>query len=180
MSDTPSTVEEAAAEQNGHQETGAGTVLSRIEEIAQKNAHAKKHLDRAIPVEWGGNVVVRFGRVSRKTLLKLARGEQRADIQFVLEACREVFVKGENGDLLPVREAVGTDRAVKFDGHLADLFNLGEKANSPQKILLLMYKDEIAVSAAAAAVYEWQTGTNLDELEGEEVDELLDPEDAAT
>lgn len=173
-------VEAAAAAANGHQETGAGAVLSRIEEIAQANAHKKKTFDRAIPVEWDGNVVVRFGRVRKQLLMKVARQERGIDAQFVVEACREVFVKGEDGELLPCREAAGTDRPVRFDGNLADLFKLGDKADTPRKIALRMYQDELALSAAAKAVYEWQTGENLDNSDYEEVEELLDPEDAAT
>lgn len=180
MSDDPAgTVEGAAQELNGHQETGAGAALSRIEEIAQRNAHAKKHLDRAIPVEWGGNVVVRFGRVSKRTLMEAARGERRADINFLIQACKEVFVRGENGDLIPCRDADGGEAPVRFDGRLADMFHLNG-AETPQKIVLRMYGNELAITAAAKAVYEWQTGQNLDELDPEEVEDLVGEEDAAT
>lgn len=154
-------------------ETGGGAIRSVVDRLAEQNAHAKKHLDRAIPVEWKGQVVVRFGRVSKRTLVKAAQRERGFDIQLVLEACREVFVRGEDGELVPCREYDGLDAPVKFDGRLADMFKLGEKANTPQQIVLRMYGNEVAITAAAIAVYNWQTGENLDEIDLEEVEEFV-------
>lgn len=154
-------------------------VRSLVDRLAQENAHAKKHLDRVIPVEWKGQVVVRFGRVSKRTLVQAAQRERGSDIQLVLEACKEVFVKGEDGELVPCREYDGAEAPVRFDGRLADMFKL-QKADTPHKIVLRMYGNEVAVTAAAIAVYQWQTGSNLDGVDLEEVEELLGEEEAAT
>lgn len=171
---------EVAHEQEPVPETGSGAARSLVDRLAEKNAHSKKHLDRAIPVEWDGRVVVRFGRVSRKTLIRSAQRDRGSDIQLVAEACREVFVKDDEGQLQPLREVDGGEQPVRFDGRLADMFKLGDKADTPQKIVLRMYGNEIAITAAAIAVYEWQTGSNLDQVDLEEVEDMLGEDEAAT
>jgi hypothetical protein len=157
----------------------AGGVRSLIDELRDKNARRQEPtFDRAIPNEWKGRVVVRYGRVTRKVLVHAGRAGNNGDVDLLIAACREVFVRDADGHLSPVREADGLPAPVRFDGRLADLFEL--KASDQRHIVKAMFKDAVAITAAAKAVIDWQTGANLDELSDEEVEELVGEEDAAT
>lgn len=153
---------------------------SLIDRIRERHERRDPTLDLAIP-RWGGDVVVRFGRLPIKAVTASARRKApaQANAELLVAACREILVRDEDGDLQPAASADDIDAPVRFDGRLADLFDL-RGAETPRAIALAMYADTVAVGAHAKRVFDWQTGADLDESTVEEVDDLAGEAEAAT
>lgn len=158
----------------------AAPASSVVDRIRKRHETRSRTLDLAIP-QWDGDVVVRYGRLPKKSIIDAGRRKGNASLsnaKLLVDACQEVFVRDDDGRLRPAREADGGPGPIRFDGRLADLF--GIRADTPADVVLRMYADDIAVGAHAKRLYDWQTGADLDELEPEEVDELAGEADAAT
>lgn len=155
-------------------------VRSRVDELRERNRSKRERtLDKAIP-EWDGEVVVRYGRISKKQLVKSARAGAKGDIDLLVAACREILVRDDRGQLEPASGYDGHPAPVRFDTRLRDMFELGDRNDTQEKIVRAMFRDGVAIAAHAKAIVDWQTGANLDSLSDEEVDRLLGEEDEPT
>lgn len=156
----------------------ASHARSLVERIRQRNEAKERRLHRPIP-RWDGDVVVRYGRVGKKIIGLVAdKPATIANAELLVASCVEVFVRDEEGRLQPAAAADGMPGAVRFDGRLSDLFELN--ADTPVKVVLAMYGDDVAIGADARRVMAWQTGADLDDFGPEEIDELAGEADAAT
>lgn len=153
---------------------------SLVDRIRERHESRNQTLDLPIP-EWGGDVVVRYGRLAPKALQAAAKrkGARASNAELLVAACREVLIRDdESGELVPAREADGQPGPIRFDGRLADLFAI--QADTQRDVVIRMYADDIAVGAHAKRVFDWQTGADLDDVEVEEVEDDAGEADAAT
>lgn len=147
---------------------------SNIDRIRQRHARRSHHLDLPIP-EWGGDVVVRYGRVPPRTLRAAARRKgnpTHSNAQLLVAACKEILILGDDGELHPAAEADGLPTPIRFDGRLADLFDINE--TDSVAIAVRMYADDIAIGRATQRLFAWQTGEDLDTFGPDEVEEGAD------
>jgi hypothetical protein len=152
---------------------------SLVDTIRARHEGKSPTLDLPIP-RWEGDVIVRFKRIPVKAIQASTRRKAAAAMNAVLlaAACEEVFLVDDDGSLRPAREGDGLPAAIRFDGRLADLFQLS--ADTPEQIVIAMYADDVALGAHAKRVFDWQTGVDLEDLTMEEVDGLAGEADAAT
>ncbi|MEH3055493.1 MAG: hypothetical protein PGN13_16065 [Patulibacter minatonensis] len=152
--------------------------------IAKEAAARADHFDMSIP-RFDGAVVVRYKRISTKSM-KAAGGKGKSarasNAKLLADACLEVFVRVD-GELRSIAEDEGLPNPVRYDGNLADLFEL--RGEQPAEIVFGMYRDEVALGDNAKRLYDWQVGADLDDLgdapdDEEEIDDLVGEEDAAT
>lgn len=153
---------------------------SVIDQVLENHQRRAGYLKLPIP-EWDGDVVVRYGRMSKKAIKAITRGTktlEASSADLLENACLEIFVRDEEGDLQPARKGDGLEQPVRFDGRLSDMFGL--RGKTPREIVVKMYADDVAIIAHAKRIYDWQTGETLEDLEPEEVDEEVGEEAAAT
>lgn len=153
---------------------------STVDRIRQRHARRRRYIDLPIP-EWDGDVVVRYGRVPKKALIAAGRrnaNAARSNAQLLVAACEAIFVLNEDGRLEPAAEADGQGGVVRFDGRLADLFEIS--ATEPVDVCVRMYADDIAIGRHAQRIFAWQTGEDLDSLAPEEVEDDAGEVNAAT
>lgn len=153
---------------------------SVVDVVRDRHKNKVRHLDRPIP-RWDNDVIVRYGRVPKHAMLAATRGRKTAaasNADMLEAACIEIFVLDDDGDLRPVSDGDGQPGPVRFDGRLADLFEL--KGQTPRDFVLRMYADEVAVGRDAQRVFAWQTGEDLEDFGPEEVEDEVGEEDAAT
>jgi hypothetical protein len=156
----------------------ATTAGSRIDRVKKRHQAGRKPLFLPIP-EWDGDVWVRYGKVGAKVLTAAVGGRRKrpvvANSEMLVAACQEIYViDDETGKRVPIAEA--GQQPVRFDGRLAELFEL--KGDTPVKIVMGMYRDDVAIGRHAQRVINWQNGEDLDETDPEELDELLGEADA--
>lgn len=159
-------------------ENGARASRSLIDKVKARNAQGLKPLYLPIP-RWNGDIVVEFKKVPPKVLAATAgtssKTARAANADLIVEACKEIYiVDPETGN----RARLGENGPVRFDGTLAELFDLGD--GHPRDFVLRMYADDTPIGRHAQRVIDWQTGENLETLTPEEIDERLGEEDAAT
>lgn len=154
---------------------------SLVDRIRQRHAGKRRHLDRPIP-RWEGDVVVRYGPVDKKVLVGLSKRKASAtaaNADLLVHSCLEVLIRDEDGELQPASIADDGTAPIRFDGRLADLFEL-PNAPTPRDIVIRMYADTVALGRDAQRILAWQTGEDLDDLDEEEVEDDLGEADAAT
>lgn len=153
---------------------------SLAQRIKARHERRSRHLDLPLP-EYDGDVVVRYRRIDPKTLRQAAKakGPRAGNARLLVAACHEVLLRDDEGRLHPASEEDGLDAPVRFDGRLADMFEM-QGATDPIDICIRMYADDVALAAHAKALYDWQTGEDLREIDDEEVDELVGEAPAAT
>lgn len=157
----------------------APSARSVVDKIRKAHEQRDPTLDLSIP-EWDGNVVVRFRRLPKSALTAAGRAKkaEASNARVLAAACQEVFIRDpDTGTLTPAREADGVEGAIRFDGRLADMFQL--HGETPLEIARAMYADDVALGAHAKRLIDWQTGANLDELPDEDLDELASGEVSA-
>lgn len=153
---------------------------SLVDRIRERHAQRKPYIERPIP-QWDGDVVVRYGRIPKKVIAQATKRRLSAlasNAELLVAACQEVFVRDDAGDLRPASEADGMPAPVRFDGRLAELFDL--RGAAPRDIAIAMYGDDLAIGKDAQRILDWQTGGDLDDLDVEEVEDDLGEVPAAT
>jgi len=134
---------------------------------------AEHFLDLDVP-GYQGRLVVRYGRVSWRTISRaqdlLAKpgrdgeGALLANVDFLVDACREVFVRHE-GKLEPI-DPSGEPR--RFDPELAQL--LGSETTSARETVRWLFANDPAVAVQAGEVMQWSVRAgeeDTDEMMGE-------------
>lgn len=169
-----------------HSDLSSAAGQSLAERIKRRHARRVTTIDLAIP-EWEGEVVVRYGRLSKKAIIASQSGRKspaRQAAHLLDAACQEVLLRDEeDGSLHPAGEGDGNSTPVRFDGRLADLFDLEaplDAALDSRDIVTRMYADDIAMITHAQRIMDWQTGASLDDLPAAEVDDLAGEPGAAT
>ena len=145
---------------------------SVVEQIKAKKAARDPKLELPIPA-WGGSLYVAYRRLSPKQVSQASSSgkPQVVNARILALACIEVFaIDPETGDRTPVRELLGDSAPVRFDGRLADAFDV--KGERPDQIVRNFYEDDLALAAHAQRLLKWQTGEDLDRVSEEELEEL--------
>lgn len=135
-----------------------------------RSRHAALTADRFLDAEvpgYQGRLIVRYGRVPWSAIAKAqdllskpgrdGQGTLLAQVDFLIAACREVFVVDEAGELKPV-DPSGEPR--KFDSKLADLF--GSEANTARDVVRYVFANDPAIAVQAGEVLEWTVQTDED------------------
>jgi hypothetical protein len=150
-------------------EPGKPVGRSLVDRARERHERRSDYLDLPIP-EWDGDVVVRFERIPRKTIVQAQnmRNARASNAQLLVDACREILVRDDDGTLHPASEGDGIASPVRFDARLAEMFGL--RADNPRQIVAAMYADDIAIAHHGKRVYEWQTGEDLDLVEPDELE----------
>jgi hypothetical protein len=131
-------------------------------------------MDADVP-GYEGRLVVRYGRVpwsviSRaQTLIaspgKNGEGSLFAQVDFLVAACREIFVRNDADELEPI-DPSGEPR--RFDGELAELLHAETK--TARETLRYVFANDAALAVQAGEVLDWTVKTDAavsDELMGE-------------
>lgn len=162
----------------GLPEQGKPVGRSLVDRVRARHEGRDQHLDLPIP-RWRGDVVVRFERIPRKTLVQIQnmRSARGSNAQLLVDACREILVRDDDGTLHPASEGDELPGPIRFDGRLADLFELN--ADNQRQIVAAMYADDVAITKHCQRVLAWQTGEDLDLAEPDELEDDLGESPAA-
>lgn len=152
----------------------ASAPRSVVDQIKAKKARKSRRLTMKIPA-WDGSLFAEYRRLTPKEVgLATNSGKPAiANANILATACIEVFaIDPDSGESRPVRELIGAEGTtpVRFDGQLADAF--GVEGDTPAKIVLGFYEDNLAVGAHAQKLLDWQTGSELDHVSDDELEEL--------
>lgn len=158
-----------------------GSVLDAVRERRQK-AEKRKHITLPVP-GWDGGLCVRYRVIdpaasqrAQRALNQLQAGESdelAAALQTLCEvlavACVEMFGRGDDDELVPIREALGGDLAaipVRYDQRLCDAVGITPEKQTEGAVVKAVFSDNdghlnvVALTTHAERIGDWMADTS--------------------
>lgn len=155
-------------EENGN---GNGAGASHLDFLRARHTAitADRTLDLDVP-GYQGRLVVRYGKVPWRAIARAqelmttpgrdGNGSLYAQVDFLIAACREVFARSEEGQLLAV-DPSGEPR--RFDAGLASLF--GADVTTARDTVRYVFGNDAAIALQAGEVMTWTINTDEEVVE---------------